>query len=239
LDGIFGDELPHHQRQLPVGRQVDGSRINPLHVLGGVGVTAVNLHDELGVRHLLSLLLSFATKPGGHLSTVEYTAPVRNFPHSMQYGLNRDVISPQDGHILCVPYPAIRGFGVRILCTSRIVNSTKRKPTKILVAFMETNLPVRSAWAVGSHRQYQHRGGIANVSRNRHECFCHGRMLFRRPSSRDPTFLSWSTSRNIRFKRHGQSALSLEKPKVGVLQMDWLRSEDLKEVKVATAPFLV
>jgi len=26
-----------------------------------------------------------------------------------------------------------------------------------------------------------------------------------------------------------------EKPKVGKLQMDWLRSEDLKEVKVATA----
>jgi hypothetical protein len=30
-----------------------------------------------------------------------------------------------------------------------------------------------------------------------------------------------------------------EKPKVGRLQMDWLRSEDLKEVKVATAPWLV
>jgi hypothetical protein len=29
-----------------------------------------------------------------------------------------------------------------------------------------------------------------------------------------------------------------KKPKVGVLQMDWLRSEDLKEVKVATAPFV-
>jgi hypothetical protein len=27
-----------------------------------------------------------------------------------------------------------------------------------------------------------------------------------------------------------------EKPKVGELQMDWLRSEDLKEVKVITAP---
>jgi hypothetical protein len=29
-----------------------------------------------------------------------------------------------------------------------------------------------------------------------------------------------------------------EKPKVGELQMDWLRSEDLKEVKVITAPNL-
>jgi len=40
-----------------------------------------------------------------------------------------------------------------------------------------------------------------------------------------------------RFKRHGQSALSLaEEPKVGELQMDWLRSEDLKEEKVVTTP---
>jgi hypothetical protein len=37
-----------------------------------------------------------------------------------------------------------------------------------------------------------------------------------------------------RLKRHGYTALSLEKPKVGELQMDWLRSEDLKEAKVVT-----
>jgi hypothetical protein len=30
----------------------------------------------------------------------------------------------------------------------------------------------------------------------------------------------------------------VEKPKMGGLQMDWLRSEDLKEVKVVTAPLL-
>ena len=41
-----------------------------------------------------------------------------------------------------------------------------------------------------------------------------------------------------RYKRHWQTALA-EKPKVGELQMDWLRSEDLKEVKVATAPLAV
>jgi hypothetical protein len=28
----------------------------------------------------------------------------------------------------------------------------------------------------------------------------------------------------------------IETPKVGVLQMDWLRSEDLKEEKVVTTP---
>jgi hypothetical protein len=39
-----------------------------------------------------------------------------------------------------------------------------------------------------------------------------------------------------RFKRQERIALSQDKPKVGELQMDWLRSEDLKEEKVVTAP---
>jgi len=34
-------------------------------------------------------------------------------------------------------------------------------------------------------------------------------------------------------------ASSLEKPKARELQMDWLRSEDLKEEKVVTAPSLI
>jgi hypothetical protein len=38
------------------------------------------------------------------------------------------------------------------------------------------------------------------------------------------------------LKRHGYTALSLKNPKVGKLQMDWLRSEDLKEEKVVTTP---
>ena len=29
---------------------------------------------------------------------------IRDLPHSKQHGLNRDVIHPQDGHILCDPY---------------------------------------------------------------------------------------------------------------------------------------
>ena len=33
--------------------------------------------------------------------------------------------------------------------------------------------------------------------------------------------------------------LSGEKPKVGELQMDWLRSEDLKEEKVVTLPAFI
>jgi len=33
--------------------------------------------------------------------------------------------------------------------------------------------------------------------------------------------------------------LSGENPKVGELQMDWLRSEDLKEEKVVTTPIFI
>ena len=41
-----------------------------------------------------------------------------------------------------------------------------------------------------------------------------------------------------RCKRHGQTILA-KKPKVGELQMDWLRSEDLKEEKVITTPHMI
>jgi len=34
------------------------------------------------------------------------------FPHSRQNAFDRDVINPQDGHILCDPKPAICGFGL-------------------------------------------------------------------------------------------------------------------------------
>jgi hypothetical protein len=36
-----------------------------------------------------------------------------------------------------------------------------------------------------------------------------------------------------------QTTHSLEKPKMGELQMDWLRSEDLKEEKNVTAPTVI
>jgi hypothetical protein len=42
-----------------------------------------------------------------------------------------------------------------------------------------------------------------------------------------------------RFKSHGYTALSLKKPKRGELQMDWLRSEDLKEEKVVTTSTVI
>ena len=40
-----------------------------------------------------------------------YTAR-NDFPHSRQNSFERDVINPQDGHILCDPKPAICGFSL-------------------------------------------------------------------------------------------------------------------------------
>jgi hypothetical protein len=50
-----------------------------------------------------------------HFLPVEYTTPVRDLPHSIQDSFNRDVINPQNGHMVCVPYPAICGLSLRIL----------------------------------------------------------------------------------------------------------------------------
>ena len=85
----------------------------------------------------------------GHFCTVEYTTPVRYSPHSMQRAFNRDVINPQDGHILCVPWAAaIRGFRSRLLRSSRIANSAISKPTTRLVAFIKATL-LRDSRIVG------------------------------------------------------------------------------------------
>jgi len=120
----------------------------------------------------------------------------------MQRGFNRDVINPQDGHILCVPYPAaIRGFRSRLLRSSRIANSTISKPTNILVAFIKATL-LRDSRIVGR-----------SVTSASGPC----------------------SSRKIAMK---SKPLLLKSLRMGELQMDWLRSEDLKEVKVATAPLL-
>ena len=119
---------------------------------------------------------------------------MRDLPHSKQHAFNREVINPHDGHILCVPYLAICGFSLRILRSSRIVNRTISRPKEILVAFIETTLldefriersndrpavklrqivgcPLDRLGGFGHHQHCQYRGGIANVSRNRCECF--------------------------------------------------------------------
>jgi hypothetical protein len=55
-------------------------------------------------------------------------------PHPKQRAFSRDVINPQDGHILWVPYSAIRGVSLRIQWSNRIVNSTMSKPKEILIS---------------------------------------------------------------------------------------------------------
>jgi hypothetical protein len=114
-----------------------------------------------------------------HFSRIGVTlTSVRDLPHSKQHAFNRDVINPQDGHILCDPYPATRDFSLCILRSSRIAISTINRAKETLVAFMKATLRSESC-----------------------------------------------------TKRHGQTTHWAEKPKVGELQMDWLRSEDLKEEK--------
>jgi hypothetical protein len=71
-----------------------------------------------------------------HFFEVEYTTAVKGLPHSRQLAFNREVINPQDGHILCDPDPATGGFSLRIQRSRRIVNSTISKPKEMLVAFI-------------------------------------------------------------------------------------------------------
>jgi hypothetical protein len=46
------------------------------------------------------------------------------------------VINPQEGHILCDPYPGTCGFSLRILSSSRIVSSAISRPKETLIAFI-------------------------------------------------------------------------------------------------------
>jgi hypothetical protein len=89
-------------------------------------------------------LLSVAEKLWGNLSEaavhffeVEYTTAVKGLPHSKQLAFSRDVINPQEGHILCDPDLVTCGFALRIQWRSRIVTSTISRPRKMPVAFIK------------------------------------------------------------------------------------------------------
>jgi hypothetical protein len=58
----------------------------------------------------------------------------------MQFGLNRDVINPHDGHILCDPNRAACGLSLNIHRSSMIANSAISRPREILAAFMTATL---------------------------------------------------------------------------------------------------
>jgi hypothetical protein len=55
------------------------------------------------ISHILSG--NTLNKSAVHFLEVEYR-PESGLPHSKQRAFNRGVINPQDGHILCNPYPA-------------------------------------------------------------------------------------------------------------------------------------
>jgi hypothetical protein len=83
---------------------LDGSRINSLHGFRSAITATVNFHHKFDVLHsLISLMerLSGTNEAAGHFFEVEYTTAVKGLPHSKQLAFNRDVINPQDGHILC------------------------------------------------------------------------------------------------------------------------------------------
>ena len=75
-----------------------------------------------------------------HFNEIEYTTAVKGLPHSILLALNRDVINPHDGHILCGPNRVACGFSLRIHRSSRIVNTTINRPKEILAAFITATL---------------------------------------------------------------------------------------------------
>jgi hypothetical protein len=61
-------------------------------------------HHGLPSREIYHVLRPFrenVNKAAIHFFEVEYTTAVKGLPHSKQRAFSRDVINPQDGHILC------------------------------------------------------------------------------------------------------------------------------------------
>jgi hypothetical protein len=71
-----------------------------------------------------------------HFFEVEYATATKGLPHSMHRAFNRDVINPQDGHILCDPKRAAWGLSLNIHRNIRIVNSTISRSSEILTALI-------------------------------------------------------------------------------------------------------
>jgi hypothetical protein len=63
-----------------------------------------------------------------HFSRIGVTrTSAKDFPRGKQRAFNRDVITPQDGHIFCDPYPAICGFSFLISHPVAQENREQRK----------------------------------------------------------------------------------------------------------------
>ena len=103
FDRILGREPAHERCQLRIGCQVDGSGINPLNVFRSA-TAAVHFHNKFDGFHFgcpFGCPFGQNVNRGAvHFFEVEYTTE-SGLPHSKQRAFNRDVINPQDGHILC------------------------------------------------------------------------------------------------------------------------------------------
>ena len=86
------------------------------------------------------------------------------------------------------------------------------------------------------HRQYSR--SVANASCNCHQCFRYGDVLLRQSLKTSAHVVQLIDFVQNRFKSHWVHR-SLKKPKREELQMDWLRTEDLKEEKVVTTPIAI
>jgi hypothetical protein len=78
---------------------VDGGGINSLNKFGGAAAS-VHFYNKFDGLHFLYPFGQNVNKAAVHVFEVEYTTE-SGLPHSKQRGFNRDVINPQDGHILC------------------------------------------------------------------------------------------------------------------------------------------
>jgi hypothetical protein len=96
-----------------------------------------------------------------HFFEIEYSTFVKGLPHSKQRAFNRDVISPQFGHILCDPEPATRAFALRIPRSTRIVHNTISRPMKMLVAFIKATL--LGKFCIGLARRSRPRADVAGL----------------------------------------------------------------------------
>jgi len=128
-------------RQLIQVRLENRSLVKVFPRFRSMSAAAIYFHNKFDIFHSLSLLLfsaekRFCERPEIHFSTIWVTlTAVRDLPHSKQHAFNRDVINPQDGHILCDPYPAIFG-SLRVLKNSEIVSNAISRPIEILIGLI-------------------------------------------------------------------------------------------------------
>jgi hypothetical protein len=135
LDSVLGREPAHKQCKLGIGCHVDGSGINSLNIFGGA-TASVQSYNKFDGFHFVCPFGQNVNRGAVHFLEVEYTME-SGLPHSKQLAFDRDVIDPQEGHILCDCDAANCNFGRRIQWNNTVVNSTMSRPSEILVAFMK------------------------------------------------------------------------------------------------------